>query len=208
MSTLISARLRYGALAQVFHWSTVVLVAIAYLTSPGGQETRVYAAASDFTRELHETTGLVLFALVLARILWRAIDPAPQTPPMEPWMRFAAKATHLALYTLLIAIPATAILGAWWEGHSLTLLGASFAPQLVEAHGLGQSVAYLHTILGNVIIWLAGAHAAAALFHHFVLRDGVLASMLPDWHKPRRRLSAALWRPASGIFADKRSRTL
>jgi cytochrome b561 len=40
-----------------------------------------------------------------------------------------------------------------------------------------------HTVLGNVIIWLAGLHAAAALFHHYVLRDGVLTSMLPDWKR-------------------------
>src|SRR5580704_12926969 len=121
MSTLISTRLRYGTLAQAFHWLTVVLVAIAYLTSPGGQEVCVYSAASDFTRQFHETTGIVLFALVIARMLWRAIDPAPEAPSMEPWMKHAAKATHLALYALLIAIPATAILGAWWEGHALTL---------------------------------------------------------------------------------------
>ncbi|MGA8785710.1 MAG: cytochrome b, partial [Polaromonas sp.] len=34
---------------------------------------------------------------------------------------------------------------------------------------------------GDAIVWLAGFHAAAALFHHFVLKDGVLASMLPRW---------------------------
>jgi cytochrome b561 len=44
-------------------------------------------------------------------------------------------------------------------------------------------VSYVHTILGNVILWIAGLHAVAALFHHFVLRDNVLTSMLPDWRR-------------------------
>jgi cytochrome b561 len=52
---------------------------------------------------------------------------------------------------------------------------------LAQAQDLGQFIAYVHTILGNAIIWLAGLHGAAALFHHFILRDNILASMLPAW---------------------------
>lgn len=184
MSTLMSTRLRYGAAAQVFHWLTVVLVAIAYLVSPGGSEQRVYSIASDFTRHIHETTGVLIFAIVLARILWRTIDAAPEAPPMEPWMKYSAKLAHVALYALLIALPLTAIVGAWLEGHPLTVLGAgNLGPLLPQADGVGQAVSYVHTILGNVIIWAAGLHAVAALFHHFVLRDIVLTSMLPEWRR-------------------------
>ena len=50
---------------------------------------------------------------------------------------------------------------------------------LPEAHAAGSVVASIHTWLGDTILWLAGVHAAAALFHHFVLRDRVLRSMLP-----------------------------
>jgi cytochrome b561 len=110
------------------------------------------------------------------------IDTAPEAAPMEPWMKYSAKLGHLALYALLIALPLTAVVGAWLEGHPLTLLGAgNFGPILPQAHVVGQAVSYVHTILGNVIIWAAGFHAVAALFHHFILRDNVLTSMLPDW---------------------------
>jgi cytochrome b561 len=194
MSTLMSTRLRYGPAAQVFHWLTVVLVAMAYLVSPGGSEQRVYSIASDFTRHIHETTGLLIFAIVLARILWRTIDAVPEAPPMETWMKYSAKFAHVALYALLIALPLTAIVGAWLEGHPLTLLGAgNLGPLLPQADGVGQALSYVHTILGNVIIWAAGLHSVAALFHHFVLRDNVLTSMLPGW-----------WRAAAS--SDKASR--
>jgi cytochrome b561 len=184
MSTLMSTHLRFGAAAQVFHWLTVALVATAYLVSPGGSEQRVYSAATDFTRHIHETTGMLIFAIVLVRMLWRVIDAAPESPPMEPWMKYSAKLAHLALYALLIALPMTAIVGAWLEGHPLTFLGVgNLGPMLPQAHDTGQAVSYIHTILGDVIIWAAGIHAVAALFHHFVLHDNVLTSMLPDWRR-------------------------
>jgi cytochrome b561 len=197
MSTVMSTRSRYGFVAQAFHWSTVVLVATAYLVSPGSSEQRVYSLASDLTRQIHETTGILIFALVLARILWRTIDAAPEAPPMEPWMKYSAKLGHFALYALLIALPLTAIVGAWLEGHPFTLLGAgNFGPMLPQAHVVGQAVSYVHTILGSVIIWGAGLHAVAALFHHFVLRDNVLTAMLPDWRSPAASSDKASREPA------------
>jgi cytochrome b561 len=177
---LLSTRFRYGAAAQAFHWLTAILVVAAYFLGPGGSEQRVYSSAADFTRQTHETLGVSVFALVLGRLLWRLMDNVPEDPPMKPWMRYSAKIIHVVLYGLLIAIPLSAIAGAWLEGHSLTLWGVgNIGPMLPLAHNLGLSVAGLHTTLGNVILWIAGLHAVAALFHHFLLRDGVLLSMLP-----------------------------
>ena len=59
------------------------------------------------------------------------------------------------------------------------LPGFDIAPQFAEAHGLGQLIMEMHTALGNAILWVAGVHAAAALFHHFYLRDQVFQSMVP-----------------------------
>ena len=84
------------------------------------------------------------------------------------------------LFVLLLAVPVTAITGAWLEGHPLTLLsGIRIGPLLPEAHAIGSVIASIHTWLGDTILWVAGVHAAAALVHHFVLRDRVLRSMLP-----------------------------
>jgi len=181
-SKMLSSRLRYGAVAQLFHWLTVILVGAAYILSPGGSEERIYSAALDSARQTHETIGILVFALVLLRIVWRLFEPSPEPAPMPPWMKHSASAAHWALYALLLAIPLTAIAGAWLEAHPLTIFGiGNIGPMLPEVHDIGQSIADIHTVLGNVIIWLAGFHGAAALFHHFVLRDHTLRSMLPDW---------------------------
>jgi cytochrome b561 len=177
---LLSTRFRYGAVAQAFHWLTAILVVAAYFMGPGGSEQRVYSAAADFTRQTHETLGVTVFALVLVRLLWRLADTAPEDPPMNPWMRYSAKLVHVVFYILLIAAPVSAILGAWLEGHPLTLWGfGNIDPMLSRVHDVGLSLAALHPILGDVILWVAGLHAVAALFHHFFLRDSVLLSMLP-----------------------------
>lgn len=179
-------RTHYGPAAQAIHWLTAVLVLAAFIYGPGGSEQRVYMAARDFDRQLHETLGLCVFALVVIRVLWRMVDTRPEPVPVARWMGVASKAVQGCLYLLLFAVPLTAIAGAWLEGHPLTLLaGLQIAPPLDVSHDLGLKIAEIHTLLGDAILWLAGFHALAALFHHFAMRDGVLISMLPRWIAPR-----------------------
>ena len=64
---------RHGGVTQLLHWATVLLVGIAYVLSPGGSESRVYSTASDGLRDWHESVGLLLFALVLLRLMWRLL---------------------------------------------------------------------------------------------------------------------------------------
>jgi cytochrome b561 len=170
----------YGAAAMAFHWITAALVVVAFTLGPGGSETRVYSAAKDFDRAWHETLGLAVLALTLARLVWKIFVPAPELPASPRWMEVVSRIVQGFLYLLLLAVPLTAITGAWLEGHPLTLgvLG-EIAPLLPKNHALGERIAELHTWLGDAILWLAGFHAAAALFHHFVLRDQVLLAMLP-----------------------------
>ncbi len=178
--TTQDARLRYSAMAQILHWTTALLVVITFVYGPGGSEQRVYSAAKDFDRQLHETLGLCVFVLTLVRLGWRAFDAAPEDPPMARWMHQAAMVVRWALFVLLLAVPMTAITGAWLEGHPLTLLSDfRIGPLLPEARAVGSAIASIHTWLGDTILWVAGVHAAAALVHHFVLRDRVLRSMLP-----------------------------
>jgi len=170
----------YSTPTKIVHWLTAVLVLVAFIYGPGGSEERVYSETRDFDRQLHETLGLCVFALAVFRILWRAIDKRPEAPPVPRLMSVTASIAQTALYVLLFAVPLTAITGAWLEGHSLTLLwGIALRPPIAESHALGAKIAELHTWLGDAILWLAGAHAFAGLFHQYVLKDSVLRSMLP-----------------------------
>jgi cytochrome b561 len=171
---------RYSAVAQALHWITAVLVLVAFIVAEGGPESRVYSPERDSQRILHESLGLAVLALVVIRIVWRLFDRAPDAEPMARWMTLGATLSHWLLYLLLFAVPLTAVFGAWLEGHALnTYLFAEIPAPFAPAHDTGAWLTELHETLGDVIIWLAGLHAAAALFHHFVLKDKVLRAMLP-----------------------------
>jgi cytochrome b561 len=169
----------HGASAKIFHWLTVMLVLAAYVLSKGDGYS-LYSAGTDGVRRLHETAGLLVFSVVVLRLMWRLFDAARAKQPMPRWMAAAATLVRVTLYALLISIPGTAALGTWLEGIPVTLVGFDVALQITQAHRLGQLVMGIHTILGNLILWIAGLHAAAALFHHFYLRDEVLKSMAPS----------------------------
>jgi cytochrome b561 len=170
---------RFGGIAQFFHWLTALAVLAAFLVSEGGPPSRVYDGSNAATLQLHESLGFAVFLLVLVRLLWRAIDRVPDDPPMPSWMALASRATHWALYALLVAVPATAILGAWLEGHPVTVYGIGAIGPFLGQSDLGEGLAEIHGLLGDTMMWIAGLHAAAALYHHFVRHDGVLRAMLP-----------------------------
>ena len=173
---------RYDGFAQFLHWATAVLVVAAFTYGLAGSEARVYLPSRDFERSLHETLGMGVFALTLLRLLWWAFASRPAAAPAPDWMRRAASAAKLALYALLLAVPVTAVVGAWLQGHPVLLLGGiEIASLVATSHDLGTTVAEIHTWLGDAILWVAGAHAAAAIYHHMLLKDGVLLSMLPTW---------------------------
>jgi cytochrome b561 len=173
---------RYGAVSQAFHWLTAILVLLAFIYGPGGSEQRVYLPPSDAGRQLHETLGGCVFILAILRLLWRSVATRPQPPAVARWIGVAASLVQYGLYLLLLALPLTAIAGAWLEGHALTFLwGLRISPPFPPAHDLGLALSAIHGWLGDIIMWLAGLHAAAALYHHLVAKDEVLISMLPSW---------------------------
>ena len=173
---------RYGSLAQALHWLTALLVLIAFLVSEGGPATRVYSAANASTLLLHESLGFAVFWLLVIRLIWRLFDRIPDAPPMPGWMDLASRATHWALYALLFAVPATAMLGAWFGGHPVTVYGLGAIGPFSGTWGT--SLAEIHGTLGDIILWLAGLHAAAAIYHHVILRDRVLSQMVPGLPNP------------------------
>lgn len=170
----------YSATAQFFHWATAVLVVIAFVYGLGGSEQRVYLPSRDFDRQLHETLGVAVLLLTALRLVWKLFDTRPAPLDLPRWMERASRAVQGLLYLLLFAVPVTAILGAWLEGHDVTLLGGiAFASPISSIHDLGVRISDLHTWLGDAILWIAGAHALAAIYHHAILKDATLVTMLP-----------------------------
>lgn len=177
---------RYDALSRALHWLTAIAVTIAFVLGPGGFGRLMRQGVDPATRPdivWHESLGLLVLALTLLRLVWVALRPGKPDFEMAAWMRALSRLVHGALWVLLLALPLTALLALGSESHPLTLLGGLRVEQLpwIAGSTLGEAADWgeVHGFLGDALMWLAGLHALAALYHHVVLRDGVLAAMLP-----------------------------
>jgi cytochrome b561 len=64
--------------------------------------------------------------------------------------------------------------------YPVTLFGWFQFPALVaENHDLHETLEEVHEFLFNAMLLIVVVHILAALYHHFVLKDGVLRRMLP-----------------------------
>lgn len=164
---------RHATPLIVLHWLTALAVVVAYASS--GDPTK---AGHTLSGAIHVASGLTVFALVLLRLPLRMLVGAPPPEPGPRWQQRAAGWAHVALYALMFVVPLAgwAALADKTSAYSL----AGFALPLPDAHALwARALGSAHETLGNVFIWLAGLHAAAALAHHYLLRDATLTRMLP-----------------------------
>jgi cytochrome b561 len=65
-------------------------------------------------------------------------------------------------------------------GDRIVIFGGVALPLLLPVkRPLGRQVFQVHGLISLLLLALIGLHVAAALYHHFVRRDGVLVGMLP-----------------------------
>jgi cytochrome b561 len=176
----------YDPLSRALHWLTALAVSIAFVLGPEHFGRLMHngidpATLSDVV--WHETLGILVFVLTLVRLLWVAFRPAVPQVPMADLQQWIAKLVHLGLWALLLATPISAIMALGSAAHPLTLLGGLRVDQMpwIANSAIAKLTHWgnLHGLLGDAIMWLAGLHAAAAIFHHVILKDGVLLTMLP-----------------------------
>lgn len=176
---------RYRAPAVFLHWAPALLIFCAF---PLGLY-MVGLKLSPWKLKLysyHKWIGVTVFLLLLARIAWRVTHVPPPLPASVPaWERHLAGATHLVLYLLLFAIPLTGWLFSSAAGFQTVYLGLIPLPDLLPKDKmLADLFRFVHMFLNYSLAALVALHAAAALKHHFLDRDAVLARMVPGL-KPR-----------------------
>lgn len=172
---------RFDLTSIVLHWFTVLLIV--------GQFTTVWlheavGHGTSLGSELlvaHRTMGVTTWAVVLTRVLWRRwfayLPPFPESmPKLQQWI---AKANEYGLYALLFVQPITGLGVAVLHGRPFTLFIWQVPAPLAPDVAMRSLFVKAHEVGGNALLLLIGLHASAALFHGFVLRDGVLQRMLP-----------------------------
>ena len=155
---------RYDKVAIWLHWLVAAMVLAQFATGwiwgffERGSEPRFYLFRT------HIVIGSIILATAIARIAWRLTHPAP---PLPGDMRFIqvvlARLTHVLLYLAILVQPALGLL-------TITAFGKS----------IGRWPRDLHLWLSDIIAVIVVLHVAAAVWHQFVRKDGLLLRMVPQ----------------------------
>ena len=169
--------IRYSSTARTLHWLIATLVianiAVGIAHDPLG---KVFAG----TMMVHKSIGLTVLALTLARIIWRlGHRPPPMPADMPGWEKAAAKGLHTLFYVLLIVMPLSGWIMSSAGKRPLTWFDLFAVPKFaVTREDAIVQVAGGHGAIGLIFGLLILLHIAAALRHHFILKDRVLRRMI------------------------------
>lgn len=184
----------YGRIARWFHWGTALLFLLAYcavyyrhwFTEKGTAENLV-------ALDLHLSAGISIGVIVILRIIWRVMNVQPGLDAGPRWQHLAAHIGHYSLYVIMILMPLSGYLGT---GRATDFFFLFQLPKFEDTwlfdtlvwDYLGMTfeefekpIDFFHKeIMGAWLVWiLILGHAAAALYHHFHLKDRTLLKMLP-----------------------------
>jgi cytochrome b561 len=170
----------YDTVARLFHWTTAALVLL--IIPIGWIMTRLdRGLAQESLFITHESIGLTILGLTAARIAWRLSHPAaPRSPDLSPLEARASGIVHTLLYLLLLALPISGYIMEAAGGFPLTYFGLAEVPRLVaKDEPLSKLAEITHLTLQFGVSLCIALHIGAALHHHFLRHNDVLARMLP-----------------------------
>lgn len=123
--------------------------------------------------------GVAILLIMLPRLLVRSRGSAPPIAPKPRWQTVLAKTVHLALYVLLFGTPLPGIVTMAWSGQHWNFPGIPLPSVPVPDKHFSHQLEDIHGTCGNILMYLAAAHALTAPAHNFFQRDDTLKRMLP-----------------------------
>ena len=151
----------YSRVQIALHWVVVLLVVAQLVTSESMGEAweAVEEGGVPVVSAMvwaHVNAGIAVLLLVLWRIGLRLRRGAPPAPAGSALMQVAGRGSQFALYALLVLVPLSGLM-AWFGGS--------------------QAAAEAHVLMKNIILILILLHVGVAIFHQFVLKDGLMDRM-------------------------------
>ncbi len=185
----------YGSVAKFLHWSIALLFLLSYCSVYFRQWfTEKDTPENWIALQLHLSVGITVAVLVVLRILWRITNRLPDQEPGPAWAHKAAHYGHYFLYAAMIIMPLTGYIGTGVNTEFYMLFDiAKFEStalfNMLVTEGLGMTFEEFEKPIDNfhkeimgeyVLLFLIFGHIAAALYHHFILKDRTLKKMTRD----------------------------
>lgn len=169
---------RYNAVLRALHWLVLLAVVLAVLAI---ELQDMYAKGTPgrlFMRTTHYAAGCSVLVLMTIRLFARSVLPALAAVPGARWMQKSAHLAHIALYALMFAMPILGMTSVLLAGKPIDLYGFVLIPPFQMDQALSRSLKNIHEAGANFVYILVGIHAAAALWHQFVLKDNIFKRVL------------------------------
>lgn len=166
----------YDRTTIALHWLIAGLVLVLWLIGTFLEDLVSKGPLRSGVWSAHFVLGFAFAGLIVALPIWRHTR-GRQLPIEDPGpLHVLAKATHAALYLLLLGIAGLGIANAFVRGG--VLIGTLALPALGDPEWR-RPLTHWHGFAANVLMAVAAFHAAAALVHHYLWHDAVLRRILP-----------------------------
>jgi cytochrome b561 len=173
-----NTRNSYGLVSITLHWLVAITVIGLFVLGLWMVTLGYYDPWYQRAPNIHKSIGILLFATMLARLVWRYSNPSPEISgsAME---KKAASWAHRLMYALMYLLMLSGYLISTADGRSIDVFGWFSVPATLSGIENQEDIAgKIHELLAFTLLTLAFVHALAALKHHFVDRDQTLKRML------------------------------
>lgn len=167
---------RYHPLLVVLHWALAVLIiaalalgALVMVKIPNTDPMKLEALRS------HMTGGILILLLMLIRLFVRSQTAHPATATAgNPFLDRIAWVSHRALYAAALGMAGSGLFMALQTGLPFVLFAGQGS---LPADFWAFPIRTVHFLISRVLMALIALHIAGALYHTFILRDGLLRRM-------------------------------
>lgn len=170
---------RYGLITIILHWLVAILVISLFILGLWMVDLDYYDRWYRRAPDLHKSTGVLLFFIMLFRLIWNTLNKRPQLlPGNNPLEGKIARTVHIVFYILLFAVMLSGYLISTADGRPIEVFGTIKVPATLTGLEKQEDIAgFVHLVLAIILISLSSFHGLAALKHHFINHDKTLIRM-------------------------------
>lgn len=169
---------RYGAVTRVLHWAMALLLAWQF----AGMAIKLIVGKAPITAfwvGTHKGVGVILLTLIVLRALWGLYNMKARPAHGGGFWGLAAKVGHLALYALMLIVPALALLRQYGSGKPLDVFGVRLIDGgWAEVSWMTAPANAVHGLLAWVLLAAIAGHILMVLVHRFIWKDGTTRRMI------------------------------
>jgi len=180
MAGLINTKESYGWVSISLHWLMAIALIAMYFVGDWMVDLDYYDKWYKDAPYIHKSTGVIIGALMVARLLWNVLQAKPRyLDPKSMIMNMMASIAHYFFYLSVFILVVSGYLISTAKGQGVEVFGLFEVPALLpDDKDRGELAGEVHEYLGLGFMVLVGIHAFAALVHHYFMKDRTLKRML------------------------------